>query len=400
MAPMSFPHGEHPDGDPFAEADKQRHANSTLGRLEAKALAEQAALEKQQSAAAGQQSPASNRATVPPPTRSASLRSSRNTLSLYSSQNGSGASGSASKKNLDMVVLEDSEDDAQEAEKVAAQITGRRSAPVSSSSKSTGKGPTTRKHARAETQEDVAMVEAEQPEPQRARTTSPSSAAPAAAPVAVPHVPAIPALARADSSNSLSSLPSSRATTPVAENNATSSPSRAAGANVEGSKMSTVGQEVDKIIANATTRSPLEVPVNMPAGAQPAPARARAKSPPVAPAPKPKPAPRTIRLELKLPTPGTATEVPQYNVDELATEAGYTEEPEEDEDKEGDESEGEEGDSEESDGDGGKKKKDSGKEKEKEKEDDKMEGVEGSNGDPAAPPAVSSPLSHFENDIS
>ena len=224
------------------------------------------------------------------------------------------------------------------------------------------------------------MADVEQPEAQRARTKSPSPA-PAIDP---PPLPAVPALTRADSSNSLSSLPSSRATSPVPEkaSSAAPSPAKVPDINAEETRMSTVGAEVDKVLANAASRSPLEVPVNAPAGHNPAPARARAKSPP-APLPKPKHVPRTIRLEIKLPAPGTATEVPQFNLDELAREAGYTEEPEDEEDKEGDESEGEEGDSEESDGDGGKKKKDKGKEKEK--EDDKMDGVEATNGAPEEP---------------
>lgn len=402
MAPIAFPHGEHPDGDPFAEADKQRSSNSLLGRLEAKALAEQ---EQQEKAVAHEQGTHSHRAVVPPPTRSASLRSSRSTTS---------ALASAKKlEKVETVVIGDSDEYSREAKEVALQMVGgagggRRSAPVSAG-KANGKGVSTRKHAREEPQEDVVMVDADEPEAQRARTKSPT---PQAEPIVVETAPKSPikTLTRAESSNSLSSLPSSRATSPVAQKPA------APVAPPSASRISS--SSIDALLSHPLPSGPakaasptetIEVPVAVPANHHihaPAPAR-RAKSPPVAPLPKPKAVPKTIRLEITLPPPETADEVPQHNIDELAKDAGYADEPEpeaEDEDKDGSNTEGEDGDSDESDGEGGKKKKEQEQADGKEKGDDKMEGGEGAvagpsgkagapTGDAAAAPVVSIALS-------
>ncbi|ORY88761.1 hypothetical protein BCR35DRAFT_204914 [Leucosporidium creatinivorum] len=371
MAPIAFPHGEHPDGDPFAEADKQRNSNSLLGRLEAQALAEQAQQEK---AAAQQQGTPSNRAAVPPPTRSASLRSSRSTTSA--------AASTKKAEKLETVIIGDSDEDSQEAKEVALQMVagnGRRSAPVSAG-KANGKGVSTRKHAREETQEDIVMVDADKPEAQRARTKSPT---PQAEPSVVEAAPksAVKTLTRADSSNSLSSLPSSRATSPVVQNLPAPAPPSASRVPSIDALLSHPLPSANEPTKAASPSEPIEVPVAVPASHQvhaPVPAR-RAKSPPVAPLPKPKRVSKTIRLEITLPAPGTAEEVPQHNIDELAKDAGYMDEPEpeaEDEEKDGSNTEGEDGDSDESDGEGGKKKKEQDQADGKEKGDDKMEGVE------------------------
>lgn len=387
MAPVAFPHGEHPDGDPFAEADRLRHQNSALGKLEVKAMAEQALLDKATAAAAAGTPPSpaaaagSHRAVVPPPTRSASLRSSRNTPSLYASSNKKVQP--QQQQQAEVVVLDESEDDAQDAKDVEMAVIGRRSAPPSASKgapvapshgNGNGKGASTRKHARDEPQEedDIIMDDVDKPEAQRTRTTSPQAVAVQAPP---PPIPAIKPLVRADSSNSLSSVPSSRATSPVVAE--LLNPPQAQAEALPSSSKSNAERAA----------SPTEVPIT--AAVLGGPARSRAKSPPVAPVPKVKPPVKTVRLEMRLPAPGTADEVPMFSVEELAKEAGFgeEEEDEEDDDKEGSGSEGEEGDSDESGGEGDKKKKEK-KDGEGEGE-DKMEGVQSTGGAAAGPSGTS-----------
>ncbi|KDE04755.1 hypothetical protein MVLG_04811 [Microbotryum lychnidis-dioicae p1A1 Lamole] len=72
MAP-SFPLGEHPDGDPFAAQDRERQANSRLGRMEARAQQEEQQRLKQEQAALQDRRSHTNTAA---PTRAGSSTSS------------------------------------------------------------------------------------------------------------------------------------------------------------------------------------------------------------------------------------------------------------------------------------------------------------------------------------
>ncbi len=72
MAPLRLPVGEHPDGDPFAELDRQREANTVLGRMEARAREEAAA---EEATLNGLPSPSFARPQQPPQSTRSSSRS-------------------------------------------------------------------------------------------------------------------------------------------------------------------------------------------------------------------------------------------------------------------------------------------------------------------------------------
>lgn len=381
---MQLPLGEHPDGDPFAEQDAQREANSVLGRMEARAKAEAAALEAGVDSN-GATLASNKRAAPPPPVRTSGRRSARNSAAAAANTAPTSAPPSASKKAKDIaavpaMTIDYSDEDLTAAAAAMMPVTTTQESGASAVAAAAANG---RKHAhesltpgKQAASDDIAM---EVDEPQAQHSPAPVTATGIEAAPASKGERKIPML---DLSAQDSSTPlTSTASTPV---------------EVSAPVMATLTAPS----ATITAGEPLKIHVNMPPPPVPSTSAHGLAKPPAAektdpPLPVPKPVLRTIRLDIELARAGTtaAGHVPMFNVNERAKAAGYKSEEEDetkdDEDEDsgaGDDDEDGDGGESESDGEGGRRKKaqkpegESGNRKENESKD-------------GQPPAVSLSLS-------
>lgn len=349
----------HPDGDPFAEQDALNALNTPLGRMEARALEEQRALEAKSNGAPSSNRPHSSSLSstgsgrapiVAPPGRS----SQRTTPSLFASPRNAPAPlplPSSAKKEV--IVLDDSDTEDQD----MSEVTRVEKEDIKIHIGEMEEGEGLNKEAAGD-KSDVVMQDAPL---EQATTNDKDPPLPSGSNVPDQHIQsgaaAPPAAPLASTSTSTSNNVTSETPVPI---------------------------EVDPPSTS-----------NAPPAPVPAPAVVRKKQGSPSPPPPPQkspPPPRTVRLSITLPPRGTATEVPEYSVADMALSEGFG--VVEDEDKQGGSGSGS-GDDSGSESDGGTKKEKKDKDKENEKDGDKMQGIESEEKKDDTPAPVVPAVSHF-----
>ncbi|KAK4048590.1 hypothetical protein OIO90_005760 [Microbotryomycetes sp. JL221] len=376
MAPLAIPHGEHPDGDPFAEQDRQAYEKSQLGQLEARWQR----VEQQNEAAAGPDHKPKERARVTPrmstggsPKRKRVVRGATldRAVSAHGEQDEDQAVDDDKKSDAESVVAEeedigstsegdeddeddeDGDDDDEDNEsadekQVAAQMIARHASKGqeadddddeneedeasgdSGDEQGDERNPT---EGLGEDDSDLAMMDGDRSMQQHddLRTRSPSLSGDVPVEKRDSHTKdddkreqhdhdMKPSLSRADSSTSLTSLDSGRPSSP-ARPHTDKAPQI-------GTASERTGHGSAKLVSTTSNEVHKSRKTHSIAGtaSKPKPTFAKQQG--------------TIRLEIQLPAPGSTAEVPKFSIVNLAQAAGFIQMDEDNMDKQNEDGSG------------------------------------------------------------